>query len=179
VKVQKKKSIVASLQLTVRACKKNFLADCPGGDSTRLRKLRGTVPFQSVSLKWLRPNLRKNRTVRLKIALLRASRRSQVTRPRRLTGWSKRRQRATLSPRERADTKDTSDSGPLPWGEGGEHSEPSEGSFPFNEGKTPTQLVNSVSRHSSAEVVAIRTPMPIYFAPCWRVLVSEAMRVTL
>ena len=32
---------------------------------------------------------------------------------------------------------------PLPWGEGGERSEPGEGSFPFREGGTPTQLADS------------------------------------
>jgi hypothetical protein len=40
---------------------------------TRIRKLRGTVPFQSVRLKSLGASLRRNRTVRLKTASLWAS----------------------------------------------------------------------------------------------------------
>ena len=39
--------------------------------------------------------------------------------------------------------KNTSDSCPLLWGEGGERSEPGEGSFPFSGGKIPTQLADS------------------------------------
>jgi hypothetical protein len=32
---------------------------------------------------------------------------------------------------------------PLPWGEGGERSEPGKGSLPFQEGKTLVQFTNS------------------------------------
>ena len=69
--------------------------------------------------------------MRLTVASLWCSSLSQVTPHPARSGWGKRRQRATLSPRERAGTKNTSDSGPLPWGEGGERSEPGEGSFLF------------------------------------------------
>jgi hypothetical protein len=69
--------------------------------------------------------------MRVTIASLGCSSLSQVTPHPARSGWSKRRQRATLSPRERAGTKNTSDSGPLPGGEGGERSEPGEGSFLF------------------------------------------------
>ena len=70
--------------------------------------------------------------MRLTVASLWCSSLSQVTPHPARSGWSKRRQRATLSPRERAGTKNTSDSGPLPWGEGGDPAaagEPGEGSF--------------------------------------------------
>ena len=72
--------------------------------------------------------------MRLTIASLCGSRLAQVTPHPARSGWSKRRQRATLSPRERDATKNTSDSGPLPRGEGGERSEPGEGSFLFERG---------------------------------------------
>ena len=74
---------------------------CPSYLSTRIRKLGCTVPFQSIRLQPLRPNLRGNRTVRLRIASGWASSPSQVTPHPARSGWSRRRQRATLSPRER------------------------------------------------------------------------------
>jgi len=73
--------------------------------------------------------------MRVTIASLGCSSLSQVTPHPARSGWSKRRQRATLSPRERARTKNTSDSGPLPLGERVVRqltdSEPGEGSFLF------------------------------------------------
>ena len=59
----------------------------------------------------------------------------------------------------------TSDSCPLLWGEGGDPAvagEPGEGSFPFSEGRTPTQHVNSDSRHNSAEVHRSRCHMYVH-----------------
>ena len=118
---------------------------CPSYLSTRIRKLGCTVPFQSIRLQPLRPNLRGNRTVRLRIASRWASSPSQVTPhparfPMKCIGTA-----GHPLPKGEGCAENRSDSCPLPWGEGGERSEPGEGSFPFSEGRTPTQLANSGS----------------------------------
>ena len=104
--------------------------------------MRGTVPFQSVRLQPLRANLRENRTVRLTIATGWASSPSQVTPhparfPIKCIGTA-----GHPLPKGEGRAENTSDNCTLPWGEGGERSEPGEGSFPFSEGRTPTQLAD-------------------------------------